>query len=127
MARRGVDWEFDSTVRVLRERYFKKGKAPGEKLTIFENFATGFFGGAFSAFNHPLDVWVANCQKHREGTHKCISSLERSQRRSTCERICESMVSWCWNESTSLCVSYCMDGWTWYCNIRCIGTGRMEK
>ena len=27
----------------------------------------GFFGGGFSAFNHPLDVWVANCQKHRDG------------------------------------------------------------
>ena len=36
-------------------------------MTVVENFATGFFGGAFSAFNHPLDVWVANCQKHREG------------------------------------------------------------
>ena len=67
MARRGVDWGIRFYGKGIAERYFMRGKAPGEKLTIFENFATGFFGGAFSAFNHPLDVWVANCQKHREG------------------------------------------------------------
>lgn len=69
MARRGVDWGIRFYGKGIAEAYFKSRKRPGEsqKLTIFENFATGFFGGGFSAFNHPLDVWVANCQKHREG------------------------------------------------------------
>lgn len=68
MARRGVDWGLRFYGADVARRWFMARKAEGEpqKLTLAESFGVGIFGGAFSAFNHPLDVWVANAQKHRE-------------------------------------------------------------
>ena len=73
MARRGVDWGVRFYGKGLATAYLKKGKKPGEKLSALEQFGAGLFGGAFSALNQPLDVWVANSQKHRE---KPISAVE---------------------------------------------------
>eukprot|EP01004_Peranema_trichophorum_P005539 NODE_4395_length_1174_cov_6.364415_g3883_i0.p1 GENE.NODE_4395_length_1174_cov_6.364415_g3883_i0~~NODE_4395_length_1174_cov_6.364415_g3883_i0.p1 ORF type:complete len:300 (+),score=48.63 NODE_4395_length_1174_cov_6.364415_g3883_i0:61-960(+) len=71
MLRRGVDWGIRFYGVGLAERFFVSRKPQGEKkLSTVEAFAAGLFGGAFSALDHPLDVWVANCQKHREGASR---------------------------------------------------------
>jgi len=65
--RRGVDWGLRFYGKGLSDQYFLSQKAPGQpkKLSATEAFLSGIFGGAFSGINQPLDVWVANCQKHR--------------------------------------------------------------
>jgi len=67
MARRGIDWGLRFYGNSTAKDYFKSRKQPGQKLSALEIVFSGMFGGAFSAFNQPLDVWVANAQRHREG------------------------------------------------------------
>jgi hypothetical protein len=65
--RRGVDWGLRFYGKGLSDQFFLAQKPEGapKKLTATEAFMSGVFGGAFSGINQPLDVWVANCQKHR--------------------------------------------------------------
>jgi hypothetical protein len=67
VVRRGVDWGLRFYGKGLSDQFFLAQKGPGQpkKLTATESFMSGIFGGAFSGINQPLDVWVANCQKHR--------------------------------------------------------------
>lgn len=68
VVRRGIDWGMrfygkELFERVLRAR--KKANGQSEKLSAAESFAAGLFGGLCCSINHPLDVFVANLQKHR--------------------------------------------------------------
>ena len=66
--RRGVDWGLRFYGKELFERFLvqrKLRRGESGKLSAAESFAAGIFGGAFSALNQPLDVFVANTQKHR--------------------------------------------------------------
>lgn len=66
VVRRGVDWGLRFYGKGLSDSFFLAQKPEGaKKLTVSESFLSGIFGGAFSGINQPLDVWVANCQKHR--------------------------------------------------------------
>lgn len=68
VVRRGVDWGLRFYAKGLSDAFFLslKPKDTPQKLTATESFLSGIFGGAFSGINQPLDVWLANCQKHRE-------------------------------------------------------------
>jgi len=68
VVRRGVDWGLRFYAKGLSDRFFLSLKADDQpkKLTAAESFASGIFGGAFSGINQPLDVWLANSQKHRD-------------------------------------------------------------
>uniref|UniRef100_A0A7S1TQZ9 Mitochondrial carrier protein n=1 Tax=Phaeomonas parva TaxID=124430 RepID=A0A7S1TQZ9_9STRA len=78
MLRRGVDWGVRFYGKSLITGWMLAGTPEGTKLGIGQQFCAGLFGGAFSALSQPLDVWVANAQKHRAvpiTAAECFSEL----------------------------------------------------
>jgi Mitochondrial carrier protein len=63
--KRGLDWGLRFTGVSIARSQFERWNGDGVALSVPQQLASGFFGGAFSTMTMPLDSLVANTQKAR--------------------------------------------------------------
>lgn len=64
MYKRSLDWGIRFGSMSFIETQFKKSRGKDYELTNSEKIASGFISGMTSTITIPLDVWLANSQKH---------------------------------------------------------------